>query len=135
VPTIRATVACAIRMRPYLGALLVLLGCSLLALDGTRWDVVLASFPGSGHGLHASEVIGFGVAAVGVAVLWTGRVQTVVVRFRRQGEIVDTWREERSEAWCVGGPYDSPKYGPCVIVAISKSTSPPAVTVESVSSR
>jgi hypothetical protein len=61
-------------------------------------------------------------------------VRTVVVCFR-QGEIVDTWREERSEAWCVGGPYDSPKYGPCVIVAISKSTSPPAVTVESVSSR
>ena len=60
-------------MQRYLGALLVLFGCSLLALDGTRWDTVVATFPGPGHGLHASEVIGFGLALAGVAALWTSR--------------------------------------------------------------
>ena len=54
-------------MRRYLGASLVLLGCSLLALDGTRWDEVVATFPGRKHGPHASEVIGFGLAVLGVA--------------------------------------------------------------------
>lgn len=55
------------------GASLVIFGCSLLALDGTRWDAVVATFPGRGHGLHASEIIGFGLAMVGVAALWTSR--------------------------------------------------------------
>jgi hypothetical protein len=57
----------------YLGASFVLLGCLLLAVDGTRWDRLIFSFGGSGHGLHASEVVGLGMAVVGVALLWSRR--------------------------------------------------------------
>ncbi len=58
-------------MLRWFGAFLVFLGCALLALDGL-WDVEIASFPVAGdHGLHALEGVGFAVAAVGVAVLWT----------------------------------------------------------------
>jgi hypothetical protein len=57
-------------MLRYLGALLVLLGCLLLAVDGTRWDRLILSFGESGHGLHASELVGFGMAVIGVAALW-----------------------------------------------------------------
>ena len=60
-------------MRRYFGASLVLFGCVLLGLDGTRYDTVIAAFPNSGHGVHASEVIGFGLAFLGVAALWTSR--------------------------------------------------------------
>jgi hypothetical protein len=60
-------------MRRYFGASLVLLGCLLLGLDGTRWDRVVASFPGSHHGVHASEVVGFVLAMAGVAALWSAR--------------------------------------------------------------
>jgi hypothetical protein len=56
-------------MLRYLGALLVLVGCLLLAVDGTRWDRLIISFGGSGHGLHESEVVGFGMAVIGVAAL------------------------------------------------------------------
>jgi hypothetical protein len=58
-------------MLRYHGVLLVLLGCLLLAVDGTRWDRLIVSFGGSGHGLHASEVAGFGMAVIGVAALWS----------------------------------------------------------------
>jgi hypothetical protein len=60
-------------MLRYLGTLLVLLGCLLLAVDGTRWDRLILSFGGSGHGLHMSEVLGLGMAVIGVAALWTRR--------------------------------------------------------------
>ena len=60
-------------MLRYLGASLVLLGCVLLALDGTRWDRVITTLPREGHGLHASEAIGFGLAVIGVAALWGRR--------------------------------------------------------------
>jgi hypothetical protein len=60
-------------MLRYLGALLVLLGCLLLAVDGTHWDRLVLSFGGSGHGLHASEVVGFGMAVLGVTALWSRR--------------------------------------------------------------
>jgi hypothetical protein len=57
-------------MLRYLGALLVLLGCLLLTVDGTRWD---RSFGRGGHGLHMSEVVGLGMAVIGVAALWSRR--------------------------------------------------------------
>ncbi|HEY7003676.1 MAG TPA: hypothetical protein VH281_05290 [Gaiellaceae bacterium] len=60
-------------MRRYLGASLVLFGCLLIALEGTRWDTVVATFPGRQHGLHASDIIGFCLALVGIAVLWPSR--------------------------------------------------------------
>jgi len=60
-------------MLRYFGALFVLLGCLLLAVDATRWDHLIFSFGGSGHGLHASEVVGLGMAVVGVAALWSRR--------------------------------------------------------------
>jgi len=60
-------------MLRYLGASFVLLGCLLLAVDGTRWDRLIFSFGGSGHGLHVSEVVGLGMAVVGVALLWGRR--------------------------------------------------------------
>jgi len=60
-------------MLRYLGTLLVLLGCLLLAVDGTRWDRLILSFGGSGHALHMSEVLGLGMAVIGVAALWTRR--------------------------------------------------------------
>jgi hypothetical protein len=57
------------------GAFLVVLGCLLLAADGTRWDVLLVALPSGGpgggaHGLQASEVIGFVLALMGIAALW-----------------------------------------------------------------
>jgi hypothetical protein len=59
----------------FLGASLVLLGCLLLAVDGTRWDVLLVALPSGGpgggaHGLEASEVIGLVLALMGIAALW-----------------------------------------------------------------
>jgi hypothetical protein len=59
----------------FLGASLVLLGCLLLAVDGTRWDVLLVALPSGGpgggaHGLEASEVIGLALALMGIAALW-----------------------------------------------------------------
>ena len=60
-----------------LGALSVFVGCMLLAFDGGG-NPRLASLPGPGsHGVHAFEVVGFVVAAVGVAALWlaTGRTR------------------------------------------------------------
>jgi hypothetical protein len=45
----------------------------LIALEGTRWDTVVATFPGRQHGLHASDIIGFCLALVGIAVLWPSR--------------------------------------------------------------
>jgi hypothetical protein len=60
-------------MLRWLGVALVTLGCTLLAFDGTRWDVLITSLPvREGHGLHASEVAGLGMAAIGVAALWVG---------------------------------------------------------------
>jgi hypothetical protein len=60
-------------MLRWLGVALVALGCTLLALDGTRWDVLITSLPiGKGHGLHASEFAGLGMAIIGVAALWVG---------------------------------------------------------------
>jgi hypothetical protein len=52
------------------GAFLVVLGCLLLAADGTRWDVLLVALPSGGpgggkHGLEASEVAGFALALAG----------------------------------------------------------------------
>ena len=60
-------------MQRYLGALLVLLGCLLLTVDGTHRDRLIVAFAGSGHGLHASEVVGLAMAGVGVALLWSPR--------------------------------------------------------------
>jgi len=65
------------RMR-LVGAFLVVLGCLLLAADGTRWDVLLVALPSGGpgggkHGLEASEVAGFALALAGVAALWRRR--------------------------------------------------------------
>jgi hypothetical protein len=61
------------KMLRWLGASLVFLGCVLLALDQTRWDSVVAAFPGPGsHGLHASEILGFAIAVIGIAALWMG---------------------------------------------------------------
>jgi len=59
-----------------MGVLLVVLGCLLLAADGTRWDVVLVALPSGGpgggkHGLEASEVAGFALALAGVMALWS----------------------------------------------------------------
>jgi len=59
----------------FLGTSLVLLGCLLLAVDGTRWDVLLVALPSGGpgggaHGLEASEVIGLVLALMGIAALW-----------------------------------------------------------------
>ena len=57
-------------MRRSLGVLLVLLGALFLTVDGTRWDRVIANFPGPGsHGLHASEIVGLVFVLVGLAVL------------------------------------------------------------------
>lgn len=58
-----------------MGAFLVVLGCLFLAVDGTRWDVLLVALPSGGpgggaHGLEASEVIGFVLALIGIAALW-----------------------------------------------------------------
>jgi len=60
------------------GAFLVVLGCLLLAADGTRWDVLLVALPSGGpaggkHGLEASEVAGFALALAGVVALWRRR--------------------------------------------------------------
>lgn len=55
------------------GAGLVLLACSLLAVDGMSWDAVLFALPvGVSHGVHLSELIAFAMAAIGVLALWKG---------------------------------------------------------------
>jgi len=61
-----------------MGAFLVVLGSSLLAADGTRWDVLLVALPSGGpgggkHGLEASEVAGFALGLAGVVALWRRR--------------------------------------------------------------
>jgi hypothetical protein len=58
-----------------LGAFLVMLGCILLAIDGTRWDVLIVALPSGGpgggkHGVEASELIGFVLVVAGVTALW-----------------------------------------------------------------
>ena len=63
-------------MLRWTGVLLVCLGAVVLATDGSRWDFQVVSFPGPGlHGLHAFEVVGFGVVAAGLVALWAARAQ------------------------------------------------------------
>jgi hypothetical protein len=57
-------------MLRWLGASLVLLSCIVLATGWPSWDVVLVSL--GSRGLHASELFGFVIAAIGVAALWAG---------------------------------------------------------------
>jgi len=52
-----------------------MLGCILLAIDGTRWDVLIVALPSGGpgggkHGVEASELIGFVLVVAGVTPLW-----------------------------------------------------------------
>lgn len=63
-------------MLRWAGVVLVCVGSAVLATDGSRWDFRVLSFPGPGlHGLHAFEVIGFGVVAAGLAALWAARAR------------------------------------------------------------
>jgi hypothetical protein len=73
-PSHSVEIASVRRMR-LIGAFLVVVGCLLLAADGTRWDALLVALPSGGpgggkHGLEASEVIGFVLALMGIAALW-----------------------------------------------------------------
>jgi MYXO-CTERM domain-containing protein len=76
--TVQAMEIASVRRMRLVGAFLVVLGCLLLAADGTRWDVLLVALPSGGpgggkHGLEASEVAGFALALAGVAALWRRR--------------------------------------------------------------
>jgi hypothetical protein len=66
-------------MLRFVGVSLVLLGCLLLTTDGVRWDAVIVSFPSGGplasgkHGFELSELVGFALVGIGVALIWPRR--------------------------------------------------------------
>jgi hypothetical protein len=56
----------------WLGAGLILVGCVIIAIDVYPIDVVVVGLAPS-HGIHASDLIGTGIAVAGIAVLWRRR--------------------------------------------------------------
>jgi hypothetical protein len=57
-------------MRRLAGAVLIVLGCVVLIVDVSSFDVVVFSVS-STHGLHLSDLIGGAAVAAGIAALWT----------------------------------------------------------------
>ena len=58
--------------RRVLGALLVVGGAALLTTDSLQWDVVLFTLS-AGRGVDLSDVLGWTIIALGIALLWHQR--------------------------------------------------------------
>lgn len=58
------------RLQRVLGVVLVAVGCAILVVDVSEFDVVVLSVSKT-HGLHLSDLIGGAAVVVGVVALWT----------------------------------------------------------------
>jgi hypothetical protein len=54
----------------WLGVLAVVLGALVLGFDVSRWDGTVLTLS-SGHGVHASDVLGVALVAAGTIALWS----------------------------------------------------------------
>jgi uncharacterized protein YjeT (DUF2065 family) len=53
-------------------------GAALIGFNPNRWDAVVLDLPRGGHGIHLRDIIGMGLLALGVIVLWrSGRSDAV----------------------------------------------------------
>jgi len=53
-----------------LGALAIVLGTAVVGFDPNRLDRVVLDLPRGSHGVHLHDLIGAGLVALGIAVLW-----------------------------------------------------------------
>jgi hypothetical protein len=58
-------------MRRVLALIAVAVGVAVVGFNPNRWDRVILELP-RGHGIHAHEVVGVALVALGVILLWRG---------------------------------------------------------------